>query len=118
MSSQEFAENYVKEYFSKFIKFLIIQLILDVAEIAVFVFLIIKFIDNSAYLYITIAAFIVILAATVFLNIRQCFGSFHAFVKDANIYNIYSNAVNDYKKTNDKESFDNKMTELETKIRE
>lgn len=118
MNTQKFVEDYVKSYKSKFLKFFVTELIFDVIEIAVFVFAIIKFMDNISYVYICIAVFAVVLNVTLFLNMKKFFGGFKEFVKDSNIYRSYSDAAVEFQKTNDQVVFDEKLSELELKIKE
>lgn len=119
MNTQEFVEDYVKAYKAKFFKFFVIQLILDVIEMAAFVFAVLQFIDNNlSYVYISIAVFVVVLNATLYFNMRTFFGSFKEFVKGSNIYRSYNDAVKDFQNSNDKATFDEKLSELEQKIKE
>lgn len=117
MNTQEFVGKYVGECYAKIIKFIIVQLILDFLEIAVFVFMLIKDINEQGNLYVTIGAFIVVLMVTALLNVKLSFGGFKNFVKNVNLYRKYSDAVIEFQKTNDKETFDQALSELEAAIK-
>lgn len=118
MYTQEFVEDYVKSHKSKFKKFFVIQLIIDILLMIIFVLAIIKFIDNLSYVYICVAIFFVVLEATLFFNLKKFFGGFKKFVKSSSINRSYSDAVVEFKKTNDQARFDEKLSEIEIKIRE
>lgn len=118
MNIQEFVEKYVGECYSKIIKFIIVQLILEAVEIVTFIFFLLKEINEQSNLYITIAIFVFLLFITVLLNIKVSFGGLKAFVKNVNIYRSYSDAATEFQKTNDRAVFDKTLAELEIKIKE
>lgn len=118
MGTKEFVEKYASECFAKIIKFVIVQIILDVIEIVVFILTLIADINKQRNLYVTIAAFAILFIMTIFINIRVSFGRFKTFVKNVNIYNGYSNATKDFMENKDERLFNEKLAELEIKIKE
>lgn len=117
MNTQEFVENYIQNVKTKLTKFFVAELILEAVEIAVFVFALIKLMDNDLYMYISIAVFVVCFNVTLLLNIKKLFGSFKEFSKASNIYRSYNEALKSFQDNNDKAAFDKKLSELELKIR-
>ena len=122
MNTQEYVEKYAKEFKSNYIKYFAVQLIIDITLMAIYVFLMFKFMDklmeNNTYLYIGFAVFMVLLGVTFFFNIKKFFGSFKNLVKDSNIYKKYNDALKSFKASNNKVLFDEKLCELEQMIKE
>lgn len=118
MNTQEFVEDYIQNVKTKLTKFFVAELILEAFEIAVFVLALIKLMDNEAYMYSSIAVFVVCFNVTLLLNIKKLFGSFKEFVKSSNIYRSYNEALKSFQNSNDKSTFDQKLSELELLIKE
>lgn len=118
MNTQEYVEEYAKAHKSNFRKFFVTQLIIEIILVAVFVFSIIKFMNNSLYLNICIVVFVVLLEAAFFLNIKRVFGSFKRFAKSSSINKRYNDALKSFEANNDKALFDEKLNELELMIKE
>lgn len=122
MNTQEYVEKYAKEFKSNYIKYFAVQLIIDITLMAIYVFLMFKFMDklmeNNTYLYIGFAVFMVLLGVTFFFNIKKFFGSFKNLGKASNIYKKYNDALKSFKASNNKALFDEKLCELEQMIKE
>ena len=95
MHTQEVVENYVKNHKIKFKNFFIVQVIAEIVQITIF---------------------IVVLEASIFLNIKFHFGNLKNFLKSMNINGIYSKASKEYQKTGSRELFSQKLNELEKEI--
>lgn len=117
MNTQDFVEDYVKSYKSRFLKLFIIQSIIDIILIALFILAVIKFIDKS-YIYICLAVFIVLQQASFYINMRKFLGGFKGFSKDSKIEKSYKDAVKQFNKTGNKTLLDEKLSELEMLIKE
>lgn len=116
MHTQEVVENYVKNHKTKFKNFFIVQVIAEIVQITIFIFVLLKFIDNSTAINICVVTFIVVLEASIFLNIKFHFGNLKNFLKSMNINGIYSKASKEYQKTGNRELFSQKLNELEKEI--
>lgn len=118
MGTQKFVADYVKNHKKNFKKFFVSQFIIEIIEMAIFVFALLKLIDNTEYITVCVVSFIVILNVSLFLNTKRIFGGFKAFINEMNINGKYETALKDFKKTNDQNAFDETLSEIELKIRE
>lgn len=117
MNTQEFVEQHVENFKPKFKRFFFTQLAADFVEIIIFVYTLLKFIDNQKAIYICIAVFIVVLELTFFINVKRNFGSLKKFFKESNISGRYKALLEEYKTTDNKAIFDQAISELETAIK-
>lgn len=118
MDTQKFVADYVKNHKKNLKKFFVSQFIIEIIEMAIFVFALLKLIDNTEYITVCVVSFIVILNVSLFLNTKRIFGGFKAFINEMNINGKYETALKDFKKTNDQNAFDETLSEIEVKIRE
>lgn len=120
MNTQEFVEHFIKRCRTKFLKFLfgMIATFVAAALIAFFVFMKFVNIENDNMLYIFGAVLIMCYYLSVFTNVKLCFRSFKNFKKETDINAKYKKLLKEYRKTNNKEAFDQTLAELELKIKE
>lgn len=116
MNTREFVEEYTENSGKKFKKFILTQLILDIVEIPIYIFILLKIIDNTNAVNISIIVFFVVFYASLMLNIRHYFGGLKAFLKDMSIRGKYTNALKEFEKSDDSNAFDRILTELEKEI--
>lgn len=118
MNTQKFVEDYVKNHKKNFKKFVVSQFVIEIIEMAIFVFVLLKLVDNNEYVSVCVVFFIIIFNVSLFLNIKRIFGGFKAFINEMNINGKYETALKDFKKTNDQNAFDEILSKIELKIRE
>lgn len=116
---ESFAENFKKQYK----KFFFIQLIMDAAEIAVLVFVVLKVMDNAKALNIVIIAAVVIIMAISGIHIKINFGSFKKLGKLSSISGQYNTAKKELEKAEAsdpfaKEKFDTIIDELAQAVKD
>lgn len=116
MNTREFVEAYTENSGKKFKRFILTQLILDIVEIPIYIFILLKIIDNTNAVYIATAVFFVVFYASFLLNIRHHFGGLKAYVREMNIRGKYTNALKEFKKSDDSNTFDRILAELEKEI--
>lgn len=116
MNTREFVEAYTENSGKKFKRFIITQLILDIVEIPIYIFALLKLIDNTNAVYIATAVFFVVFYVSFLLNIKHHFGGLKAYVREMNIRGKYTNALNEFEKSGDSNAFDRILTELEKEI--
>lgn len=116
MNTREFVEAYTENSGKKFKRFILTQLILDIVEIPIYIFILLKIIDNTNAVNISIIVFFVVFYASLMLNIRHHFGGLKAFLKDMSIRGKYTNALKEFEKSDDSNTFDQILAELEKEI--
>lgn len=116
MNTREFVEDYVENSKKIFKRFILTQLILDIVEIPIYIFALLKLIDNTNAVYIATAVFFVVFYVSFLLNIKHHFGGLKAFLKDMSIRGKYTNALKEFEKSTDGNAFDRILTELEKEI--
>lgn len=116
MNTREFVEEYIENSGKKFKRFILTQLILDIVEIPIYIFALLKLIDNTNAVYISTAVFFVVFYASLMLNIRHHFGGLKAYAREMNIRGKYTNALKEFEKSDDSNTFDRILAELEKEI--
>jgi hypothetical protein len=92
MTNKEIVEQYIEKQKTLFKKFLLRQFIIDVVEIVILVFAILKTMDNTNLLYTVVAIVVVVMMFTVFLNIQTIYGGLRNFTNGSNILGKYNTA--------------------------
>ena len=116
MNTREFVEAYTENSGKKFRRFILTQLILDIVEIPIYIFILLKIIDNTNAVNISIIVFFVVFYASLMLNIRHHFGGLKAYAREMNIRGKYTNALKEFEKSGNSNAFDRILTELEKEI--
>lgn len=100
MNNSDIVEKYIKNHKKHFNKFILIQFIIDIIEIAVFVFAILKIMENKTAFLIVIPIILIIMMSTIMINIKINFGSFKKFSESSSIGREYLKAKNALDKCN------------------
>ena len=109
MTNKEIVENFIEAHDKKVKKFVLIQFIIDIVEVAVIVFGLLKVVDNRNSTIIFIVSALIVMMLTAIININLNFGSFKKFTDNSNIKGQYDNAKAELEKV--KKAFDKGNTD-------
>ncbi len=94
MNDLDIVEAFIITHKKRFKKFALTQLVIDIIEIAVLVFAILKTMDNENLFLVVTAIIVAIMMLTIMINIKINFGSFKKFSESGSIGKEYLNAKN------------------------
>lgn len=109
MTNKKIVENFIENHNKKLKRFILIQFIIDIIEVAAIVSIMLKVIDNLNSTIILIVAAIIVMMMAAIINIILNFGSLKKFAVNGNIKGQYDNAKTELEKV--KKSFDNGKTD-------
>ena len=124
MNTQEFVESFIKTFRTKLKKLLLSVSVICITAMLMVYFVIMKVVhfenDNMLLIcaVIELATFELSFFISLFLNTKLRFNSVQNLDKQYNINSRYNKLLKEYRKTNDKQAFDQALIELELLIRE
>ena len=98
MNSKEIVEGFIQKRTEKFKKFIISQVVLDIIEIAILVFALLKLMDTEYGVYAVIGIGAVVIFLTILINIKSQFGSLQNFANIGQISNLYNQEKEKFEK--------------------
>ena len=120
MNTQEFVEDFIKSVRSKLIKFFFGIIATYSAAMLIVYFVFVKFINlenDNNILFILYVVMLAVFYLSVFINLKLGFRSFKNLKKQTDINTRYNKLLKEYRKTNNKEAFDQALSELEAEIK-